>query len=86
MVKNYMEIIVEDVLEEMLKTSDLKCKCDECQDDIKAIALNNLQPIYIATERGALFSRLNEFSIQFRADVIREILNAIDKVKKNPRH
>ena len=38
MVKNYMEIIVEDVLDEVLKTSDLKCKCDECQDDIKSIS------------------------------------------------
>ena len=86
MVKNYMEIIVEDVLDGILEKSDLKCKCQMCKDDIQAITLNNLKPIYVSTEQGELYTRLNEFSVQFKADVIQEILCSIEKVGENPRH
>lgn len=86
MVKNYMEIVVENVLDEVLKTSDLECKCEECKDDIKAITLNNLKPTYVATDKGALYTRLNEFNVQFKTDVVQEIMNSIEKIKENPRH
>ena len=86
MVKNYMEIIVEDILEDMLENADLKCKCEVCKDDIKAMTLNNLKPIYVATEKGVLYTRLKEFSLQFKADVVQEILSSIKKVNNNPSH
>lgn len=86
MIKNYMEVIVDDVLDDILETSDLNCKCEECKDDVRAIALNNLKPIYVATDKGTLYTKLNEFNIQFKTDVVKEILNSIEKVKKNPRH
>lgn len=86
MVKNYMEIMVEDILEEMLKNADLRCTCEICKDDIKAITLNNLQPIYVATQKGILYTRLKEFSVQFRADIVQEILSSIKKVNNNPSH
>lgn len=86
MIKNYMEIIVEQMLEEILENVDLKCKCKICQDDIKAIALNNLKPLYVATETGILYTKLNEFSIQFKTDIIQEMILSIKKVGLNPRH
>lgn len=86
MIKNYMEIIVDDTLKDILEKEDLKCKCEICRDDIKAITLNNLEHLYVATERGILYTKLNEFSVQFKTDVIQELLVSIEKVKKNPRH
>lgn len=86
MIRNYMEIIVEDTLPSVMKMSDLKCDCQQCKEDVMAIALNNLEPMYIASEKGIVYSKLNQFSGQFNADVVRELTFAIDKVKANPRH
>ena len=85
MLKNYMEIVVHDMLQ-YTKREELECQCEICIEDIKAIALNNLKPMYVVTEKGILYSKLNEFSAQFKTDVIREITIAIEKVRKNPRH
>lgn len=86
MLKNYMEIVVDDTLKEMLKTKDLKCDCDRCILDIKAMTLNNLKPTYIVSEKGILYTKLNEFNSQFRTDVIRELMKAIGIVEENPNH
>lgn len=86
MLKNYMEIVVDDVLSDILRKQDLECECEVCINDIKAITLNNLRPMYVSTNKGILYSKLNEFSLQSKADVINEITMAIEKVKGNPRH
>lgn len=86
MVKNYMEIVVEDILPSVLEDEDLECKCDRCLDDIKALTLNNLDPKYVATEKGIIFIKLDQFSVQSKADIVREITIAIGKVKERPRH
>lgn len=86
MLKNYMEIIVEDVLEKLSEKNKLKCQCEICKNDIMALALNNLQTLYVVSEKGILYTKLNEFSVQFQTDVIQEILMAIEKVNKNPKH
>ena len=81
-----MEIIVDESLPSVMKNSDLGCKCQQCKEDVMAIALNNLKPMYIASDKGIVYSKLNQFSGQFNADVVRELTFAIDKVKANPRH
>lgn len=86
MLKNYMEIVVEDILPSVIENEDLDCKCERCREDIMAITLNNLQPMYVATDQGIVYSQLNKFSGQFNADVVREMTMAIEKVKKHPRH
>lgn len=86
MLKNYMEIVVEDILPSVLVEEELECKCERCKEDIMAITLNNLKPMYVATNKGVVYSQLNQFSGQFNADVIREITIAIEKVKGDPRH
>ena len=46
MLVNYMEEIVSSYLDKVLKYPEYAsiCKCDYCRDDIKAMALNNLNP------------------------------------------
>jgi len=45
MLKNYTEDLVRGVLKEY-KQRNTVCKCETCEDDIIAIALNNIKPKY----------------------------------------
>lgn len=86
MVKNYMEDIVDLILPSVIKGYKDVCSCSECLEDIKAITLNHLKPHYVATDKGEVYTKLNELVIQFRADIIKEIVMAMEKVNGNPRH
>lgn len=85
-VKNYMEDVVDYLLPDVLKSYPDLCKCQHCVSDIKALTLNNLPPKYVATPIGEVYTRINELSLQFEADAIKEILQAIKKVAQHPRH
>lgn len=84
--KNYMELAVNHYLPNVLKTFNGICTCKKCILDIKALALNNLKPQYIVTDVGEAYSKLNEMNIQFEADVMKALVDAISKVSQNPRH
>jgi len=83
--KNYMEEVVKQQLDEILKSIDM-CKCEKCRMDIKAIALNSLPPKYIVTEKGELYFKVNSLFTQFEVDVIAAITKAAVIVKMKPRH
>ncbi|MCX7843277.1 MAG: late competence development ComFB family protein [Clostridia bacterium] len=84
-IKNYMEEIVFNLMQEVL--DDIKvCSCEKCILDIAAIALNDLPPKYIVTEKGELFSKINALKQQFEVDVISAITKAAVLVKRKPRH
>lgn len=85
-VRNHMEYVVEKMLPQVLKQKTDVCNCERCVSDIKAIALNNLPPKYVATEKGEVFTKANELTVQFEADVIRALVEAIGKVKGKPHH
>ena len=84
-VHNYMENVVEDAVEKMLERPDAGSFTDKDLADIKALTLNGLPPRYIVTPKGEVFSKLNELSIQFQADVTRCLYLAVQTVKDNPR-
>jgi competence protein ComFB len=84
--KNYMERVVKETLEKLLKDRDDVCKCEECVADMMAYALNRLPPKYIVTDRGYIFSKLSEVEAQFQVDVLEAVLEAINVISKNPRH
>lgn len=86
MIKNYMESVVERLMPTVLEGYTEICKCERCKDDIRAIALNGLKPIYVATNKGEVYSRVNELQAQFTTDAIRELTKAIEIVSKNPNH
>lgn len=83
--KNYMENIVSSTTDDILKLLNI-CKCDKCRLDIIALALNELPPKYIVTEKGELYSKLNELENQFGIDVQAAIIKAALQVGKNPKH
>ena len=83
--KNYMEIVAEQKLEEVLKYMDI-CKCDKCKLDMMAIALNDLPPRYVVTDIGALYTKVGELASQFEADVDISLVKAAMFVGENPKH
>jgi len=84
-IKNYMEDIVAQNLEKVIKNSG-GCFCEKCRMDTMAIALNKLPNKYIVTDKGELYTRLAVLQQQFDVDVISAIAQAVMLVKENPRH
>lgn len=85
LLKNYMEEIVFNLLKEVLDDINI-CTCEKCMLDIAAIALNDLPPKYIVTEKGELYTKVNALKQQFEVDVISAITKAAVLVKRKPRH
>ena len=83
--KNYMEVCVSDMLPAVTKFMD-NCKCEKCNMDIMAYALNNLPPKYVATRKGHLYTKLEVMHSQFDADIITALTNGAKLVANNPRH
>ena len=83
--KNYMEEFVLSQMHDVLSDINV-CKCEKCQLDIAALALNDLPPKYVITEKGELYSKINSLRQQFEVDVIMAIAKAAIIVKRMPRH
>ena len=45
--KNYMEDLVLEKLDDVMAQYPFCCTCDQCKRDIATLALNHLQPRYI---------------------------------------
>ena len=83
---NVMEKMVELKIEEHISKTKC-CPCEQCVEDIKAIALNNLPPKYVSTQKGELFSRLDSIMVkQHNVDIDIAVLNAIEFVSTHPHH
>jgi competence protein ComFB len=54
--------------------------------DIKAIALNSLKPHYVVTQKGEMYSKLDEMNLQYETDILKALIDAITIVSKTPRH
>ena len=83
---NYTEILVFNTLNEMQDQIEEICKCPQCRLEIASYALNRLRPMYVTSRKGEIYSKLEEYEVQVKADIVANITKAIDKVKKNPRH
>ncbi|MBP1925782.1 hypothetical protein J2Z76_001643 [Sedimentibacter acidaminivorans] len=81
---NVMEGLVMEKLDITLQKMNC-CKCDRCRDDIVALALNNLKPLYIVATRDEIESKKQEFS-KSGLEVTTAVLKAVLSVRRNPRH
>lgn len=89
MVWNYMEEIVKNCVNSILYTDPAYtdvCKCEQCVDDIIAKALNNLSPYYITTKKGEVFAEYSSLETQHHAEVIKEVIKALEYVNINSIH
>ena len=83
---NLIEDDVINAINKLESTVDNWCNCDKCKLDIAALALNNLKPKYVVTEKGTLLGRANNMNQQFNTDVLLEVTKAIKVVGNNPQH
>lgn len=88
MLKNYTEIAVEEVFEEVLanflKERTDMCTCPRCREDIKAFALNRLPPRYVATDRGEIFTKVSFDLVGGKAQIIAALWDAMEQVYCKP--
>ncbi len=62
------------------------CSCEECLEDICAIALNRLPSKYVSTRGGEVFSNFSINTTQGGAELTTALIMAAKKVNDNPRH
>lgn len=84
-IKNYMEELVDMMINDVLKDLDV-CRCNQCKTDIMAITLNMLPTKYVVTKEGTAYTKTNLLIQQFEIDIITAITKAAEIVKKSPRH
>lgn len=85
MIHNMMEDIARQCLKDLLQRQPDPDEFDEkLQGDILAIVLNHLPPKYVSTQLGETFAK-TQLLIQVQSDVFRELANAIDRVRYDPR-
>lgn len=83
---NIMEEKVIDVINHLMSEKEDFCTCERCKLDAIALALNEIQPKYVVTNKGELFGRIDLMTSQYDADIVKEVTKAIEVVKKSPRH
>ena len=81
---NFMEELAEDVLGELL-TKKKENFTPSAIQDIKALALNRLWPMYSTTESGRSYLKKVVQEDKITQDVARELRAAMDIVRSNPR-
>ncbi|GHU59769.1 hypothetical protein FACS1894133_7180 [Clostridia bacterium] len=87
MVHNVSEITARARLEQLIRAETGICKCTQCMDDVLCIALNKLPPKYVSSDKGELFSRVDQMLIrQLSMDTDIALISSIGFVKKHPRH
>ena len=83
---NYIEKIVREELDKSYKRDKDLCTCDRCFQDIMTLTLNHLPPKYVASNIGHIMTMYNLTKDQLHAQVMVELLKAIEQVKRSPRH
>lgn len=81
---NITEKLVLEKLDATLKKMNC-CKCDRCKEDIVAMSLNNLKPMYVVATKDEIINKLansDELGVQATTAVLKSVL----AVRKKPRH
>lgn len=84
--RNYMEDLVWQRLDEVLESNPRFCKCEHCRYDVASIALNSLPPKYVVTDQGEAYAKVKSLEQQFTVDVIAAIVKGIQIVSAKPNH
>jgi competence protein ComFB len=80
-----MEDVVTKVTDKYMKDAEV-CQCEKCRLDVMALALNELPPVYIVTDRGEIFAAIDSTYLQKQVNAEIAVLKAIDMVKSFPKH
>ncbi len=83
--KNVMEYLVLNKISEVWNALEC-CKCAQCKNDVIALALNELPTKYVVTQKGEVYARIDELSIEKEAEILTALAKAAKIVKEKPRH
>jgi len=81
---NFMEELASNVLDGLLTKKNKEFSAEALQD-IKALALNRLWPMYATTETGRDYLKKVVQEDKIEQDVVRELRAAMDIVRSHPR-
>lgn len=81
---NLTEKLVLEKLDVTLKKMNC-CRCDRCKEDIVALSLNSLKPMYVVATKQEINNKINQ-SEELGLQVTTAVLKAVLAVRKNPRH
>lgn len=84
--KNYMEDVARELLEEIKGLHPDLCFCERCVRDIIALTLSRIKGKYAVTPEGEIFARVEQSDRQVRADVLLAVMESLEIVSANPRH
>lgn len=84
--KNYMEELVWEHLDQVLEKYPGVCRCEKCRYDMAALALNRLPAHYVVTEKGKTYTKARTLEQQFATDTITAITQAVEQVSRMPHH
>ena len=79
MIKNYMELLVDEIYNEV-KSLYGNCNIDDCTHDIKIMALNNLPPVYFKYDESEGVKKAFLLERQRRITVLAKVAEAADLV------
>ena len=86
-IKNINEELVIELMEKLLGEDENICRCQLCIEDIFALSLNKLTPLYVqSTFKESTFKGYDLTKILDKERVIKIVLEAINKVSRNPHH
>lgn len=84
-VKNVMEELVFESIDKNIGMLQC-CSCPQCKADIAACVLNHLPPRYVATEKGKLFTKVEQMGRDMKTEIMVQVIRAAEIVRKSPRH
>ena len=82
---NVMETLVEEKAMKYINMFGL-CNCSRCVADVKALALNRLDPKYVVMHKGEEPPRISFYESKFSASVTAQLIASCRIVMDNPRH
>ncbi len=82
---NMMESMVDEKLVNLMQLSKM-CTCEQCCADVRALALDDLPPMYPESLVDKVMMKFELLTPQMQANITVAILHAIAKVSLNPRH
>lgn len=83
---NIVEKLVRDCLDEVLELRPGMCRCDKCVADIMAVALNNLQPRYVVSDKGETLAKAAFLDKDLKMALLIAVAEAAERISTNPRH
>lgn len=85
-VHNYLEEIVERLVDHYAERNPDFCGCEQCCADVAAMVLTRMQPAYASTTMGHAIRSVAVEQPDTQAKAMVEIVRAAEAISSNPHH